>query len=325
MTTTEYLRAVEAAFANNPWPNAPEQLYQPCSYIMSLGGKRIRPIALLMAYKLYRTDYERVMHAAIAMEVFHNFTLMHDDIMDQAALRRNQETVHIKYDTNTAILSGDVMLIHAYDLLLKCCDKKSYHGVMQTFNDVARGVCEGQRMDMDFELLPKVQLRTYIRMIELKTAVLLAGSLKIGALLGGAKATDAKHIYAFGCQAGIAFQILDDYLDAFGDQAAFGKTVGGDILQNKKTFLVLKAYEVMPKAAQKQLFNIMSAPNQLTPEQKIQEVKGLFKAHQIDQLALEAAKQYTQKAKESLHKVKVAPENKVELFNLLDELLGRNS
>jgi geranylgeranyl diphosphate synthase, type II len=322
---TIYLNHFEKYLKESKWPDGYENLYDPCAYIMKIGGKRIRPVSMLMAYHMFKPDYERIEQAAFAIEVFHNFTLMHDDIMDQADLRRNQPTVHTKYNLNTAILSGDVMLIHAFDILLKCCDKKSYGPVLGTFTEVARGVCEGQRLDMDFETQISVKLARYVQMITLKTAVLLAGSLKIGALLAGAKARDAKLLYSFGLDAGIAFQILDDYLDAFGEQASFGKTVGGDILQNKKTFLVLKAYETMPSIAKKRLKDIFSSKISLSPDEKVMEVKALFLEHGIDQKALEASRAYTVKAKQALDRVQVAPENKLPLLQMLDDLLQRNS
>jgi geranylgeranyl diphosphate synthase type II len=274
-----------------------------------------------MAYHMFRDDYTPILDAALGVEVFHNFTLMHDDIMDQAALRRNQATVHMKYDTNTAILSGDVMLIHAYDLLLRCCDKKTCVPVLQTFTDVARGVCEGQRMDMDFETMAQVPLKSYIRMISLKTAVLLAGSLKIGAQLAGAQKSDANLVYKFGLDAGIAFQILDDYLDAFGSQAEVGKTVGGDIIQGKKTFLVLKALDVLKGADRVQFKKLFTAA--LTPEQKVAEVKAVFTKHGIDQMARAAAAQYTEQAEQALARVQVEEKRKAPLQELLHNLLGR--
>jgi geranylgeranyl diphosphate synthase, type II len=322
MQTPLYFNAFEQHLKASAWPEGYPTLYEPCAYLMQIGGKRVRPVSLLMAYHLFQDQFTPALNAALSVEVFHNFTLMHDDIMDQAALRRNQATVHTKYNTNVAILSGDVMLIHAYDLLLNCCDKKTYGPVLQTFTQVARGVCEGQRLDMDFETTEKVQLKTYIQMISLKTAVLLAGSLKIGALLGGAKKRDAQLLYQFGLDAGIAFQILDDYLDAFADQTDFGKTVGGDIIQGKKTYLVLRALEVI-RGKENKDFQVLLANTAMPADQKVAEVKAIFTKHGIDAQAREAAAAYTRKAELALERVNVPAERKQALSGLLNELLGR--
>jgi geranylgeranyl diphosphate synthase, type II len=322
MQTQSYLATFEQHLNASAWPSGYPSLYDPCAYLMQIGGKRVRPVSLLMAYHMFQSDFAPALDAALSVEVFHNFTLMHDDIMDQAALRRNQPTVHTKYNTNTAILSGDVMLIHAYDLMLKCCDKKTYGPVLETFTTVARGVCEGQCLDMDFETTENVQLKTYIQMISLKTAVLLAGSLKIGGLLAGAKKRDAQLLYQFGLDAGIAFQILDDYLDAFANQADFGKTVGGDIIQGKKTYLVLRAFEVLKRKEKTDLRKLL-ASNHLPAEQKVAKVKAIFQHYGIDAQAREAAAAYTRKAEAALEKIQVAPERKQALSGLLNELLGR--
>jgi geranylgeranyl diphosphate synthase, type II len=324
MHLQSYLTQFEQHLNASAWPQGYPTLYEPCAYLMAIGGKRVRPISLLMACHAFCDDYQRFTDAALAVEVFHNFTLMHDDIMDQAALRRNQPTVHIKYDTNVAILSGDVMLIHAYHLLLNCCDKKTYGPVLQTFTDVARGVCEGQRMDMDFETTEQVSLKTYIRMISLKTAVLLAGSLQIGALLGGAKKRDAKLLYQFGLDAGIAFQILDDYLDTFGGQAAVGKTIGGDIIQGKKTYLVLKALEVA-KTPDKARLRILLKDQQMPEAEKIGAIKALFEQYQVPSLAREAAATYTRNAEIALEKVSASADRKQPLLGLLHDLLKRTN
>lgn len=324
MHLPSYLPEFEAYLKASAWPSGYPTLYEPCDYIMQIGGKRVRPVSVLMAYHVFQDNYKQMMPAALAIEVFHNFTLMHDDIMDQAALRRNKATVHTKYDTNTAILSGDVMLIHAYDLLIGVCDKKSYASVLQTFSDVARGVCEGQRMDMDFETTPVVDLKTYIQMISLKTAVLLAGSLKIGALLAGAKKRDAQLLYQFGLDAGIAFQILDDYLDAFANQADFGKTVGGDIIQGKKTYLVISALAKL-KGKDKKEFAQLIENTTMPATEKVESVTALLKELGVDQMAKSAAQKYSTQAEQALAKVAAPTERKQALTNLLHELLGRKS
>ena len=218
------------------------ELYEPIRYIMSLGGKRMRPLLVLLAYGLFKENVERVLDQAIAVEVFHNFTLMHDDIMDEAPLRRGQATVHEKWNESVAILSGDVMLVKAYDLLLDA--PSNLRQIIKDFNECAAGVCEGQQFDMNFEQLPTVAEATYINMIRLKTAVLLGYSLKLGAMLAEAPEEEAQKLYDFGVQVGIGFQLKDDLLDVYADQAKFGKQVGGDIIANKKTFLYSKHLEL---------------------------------------------------------------------------------
>jgi geranylgeranyl diphosphate synthase type II len=229
-------------FSVRHFPATPATLYEPGEYFLSWGGKRIRPVLCLMGQELFSELTEDAWHAATAIELFHNFTLIHDDMMDEAALRRGNETVHKKYGTNTALLAGDVMLIQAYDYLSRV-HHRQLPALLHLFNRTAREVCEGQQLDIDFERSEDVQLDAYIHMITLKTSVLLAASLQMGAMLGGASEGNCEHLYAFGKNLGIAFQIQDDYLDAFGDPDKFGKEVGGDIRQNKKTFLLLHALE----------------------------------------------------------------------------------
>jgi geranylgeranyl diphosphate synthase type II len=222
---------------------SPTELYQPISYLMSLGGKRIRPLLTLMAYSLYKEDYEQILTPAMAVEVFHNFTLMHDDIMDDAPLRRGKATVHEKWDANTAILSGDVMLVKAYDMLLKINPKKLPE-CLRLFNKTAAEVCEGQQHDMNFETQDTVSEDAYIDMIRQKTAVLLGFALQFGAILADAPEKEIQNLYDFGVNIGIGFQLKDDLLDVYADKSKFGKQVGGDIISNKKTFLLLKAKEL---------------------------------------------------------------------------------
>jgi geranylgeranyl diphosphate synthase type II len=222
---------------------APQELYEPITYILNLGGKRIRPLLSLLAYGLYRNDPEKILSQSAAIEVFHNFTLMHDDIMDDAPLRRGQATVHEKWNSSTAILSGDVMLVKAYELLLET-EPTLLKEIIHLFNKTAAEVCEGQQLDMNFEGYKTVSEADYINMIRLKTAVLLGLSLQLGALLAGASKSDAQRLYDFGMNIGVGFQLKDDLLDVFADQAKFGKQVGGDIICNKKTFLLIKALEL---------------------------------------------------------------------------------
>lgn len=269
--------------AARPFPAKPSELYLPCEYMMSLGGKRLRPALALLAADLFSDNPDPALPAAWAVEVFHNFTLMHDDIMDAAPLRRGKQTVHTKWNVNTGILSGDVMLIFAYQLLAEVPNPALALALIRTFNRVATEVCEGQQMDMNFEQRDDVTLSEYLRMIELKTAVLLGGALEMGALCAGANAEDVGHLYEFGRLAGVAFQIQDDLLDTYGDPEKFGKQVGGDILQNKKTYLVLKALEVAPEADCAELLRRMQT-NSDNPEEKVAAVRALFDRNQVPAL-----------------------------------------
>ncbi len=241
----------------HPFSGSPRELYAPVDYIMQLGGKRLRPILVLMAYHLYRDDYESALPIAYAVEIFHNFTLVHDDIMDEAVLRRGKTTVHRKWDSKTAILSGDVMLIYAYDYLTRFGDDTRLPAMVRTFNRLAREVCEGQQYDMNFEGQETVTIPDYLRMIELKTSVLIAGALELGAIAAGAREADVEELRAFGIKVGVAFQIQDDILDTFGDPEKVGKTKGGDIIQNKKTYLILKAFERGTPAQREELVQLM--------------------------------------------------------------------
>ncbi|MFY7964918.1 MAG: polyprenyl synthetase family protein, partial [Chitinophagaceae bacterium] len=239
-------------FNQNHFPKQPVNLYEPCHYFLQIGGKRIRPILTLLGNELFGDIHPDSYQVATAIELFHNFTLIHDDMMDAASLRRGFATVHTKYNSNIALLSGDVMLIKAYEYINKV--NPSYlQRIMQIFNKTAAEVCEGQQLDMDFESQENVMLTEYIKMIGLKTSVLLAAALQMGAIIGGASEGNCNHIYQFGLNLGIAFQIQDDYLDAFGDPEKFGKEVGGDIKQNKKTFLFLHTLEVVDNNQKKQI------------------------------------------------------------------------
>lgn len=237
------LSRIEKEISSLPWGEQPPSLYDPIRYIMALGGKRMRPLLTAMSYSLYRNDVEKIIPYAAAVEAFHNFTLMHDDIMDKAPLRRGKKTVHEKWNVNTAILSGDVMLVKVYDLFLSL-PSDTLKGVLTIFNRTAAEVCEGQQWDMEFELKSKVTEAQYLDMIRLKTAVLLGFSLELGALVAGASSADRKALYDFGVNIGIGFQLKDDLLDVYGDKKKFGKQVGGDIIANKKTFLLIKALEL---------------------------------------------------------------------------------
>lgn len=269
---SHYQHRVEAELAAVTWPEKPDRLYEPLRYFMSLGGKRMRPILCLLAGELFGAETQKTMPAALALELFHNFTLLHDDIMDKADARRGQATVHRRWDENIAILSGDVLFVRAYSLLSNV-DESKLAAVMAAFNRVAREVCEGQQLDMDFQLRKHIEMEAYLEMIRLKTSVLLGGCMEIGSLLAGASVDDCRLAYNFGEKLGLAFQIQDDVLDAYGDPEKFGKTAGGDILVNKHTFLRTQAEKVANPAT----LNALSAAYAIDePQQKINAVKAIF-------------------------------------------------
>lgn len=310
--------AFKKKFEVKHFPEEPASLYESCDYFLSIGGKRIRPVMCLMGNELFDEINPEAWDVATAIELFHNFTLMHDDIMDAAPLRRGMQTVHMKYGNNTALLGGDVMLVVAYDYLNKISNTY-LHKVIALFNKTAREVCEGQQMDMDFEKKQTVSLDEYIKMIELKTSVLLAASLQMGAILGGASEGNRKHLYEFGKNLGIAFQVQDDYLDAFGDPEKFGKDVGGDIRQNKKTFLLIHALEAANEEQKKNLWQLMEQ----NPADKVQRVLEIFKACNVDAWAKELKQQYMNKALEHLEAIAVVSSRKKPLMILADYLLQR--
>ncbi len=302
----------------------PQALYDPVNYILSLGGKRLRPVLLLMSYNLFDDEVERALPAAFAVEIFHNFSLLHDDIMDEAPLRRGKPAVHIKYGTNTGILSGDVMLIYAYEYLLKTDDKTIVPLLFELFNKVAIEVCEGQQYDMNFETQAVVEISAYLKMIELKTAVLLAGGMQMGAHIAGAEEADAKHISEFARNIGIAFQLQDDILDTYGDPEKFGKKVGGDIVQNKKTYLVLKTLELADDTTKEALNNLMSTPT--TDETaKINAVKKIFNEVNVRSHAEKIKEDYLKIAFDHLDAINVPNERKQLLRQLSEQLMGRES
>lgn len=320
---SEILDQLQAFGKEQSFPNAPSALYEPCSYILSLGGKRLRPALALMAAELVGGDPSVALHPAWAVELFHNFSLIHDDIMDAAPLRRGQPTVHVRWDLTTGILSGDVMLIYAYQHLAKTPNQQVLPQLMEVFNRVAIGVCEGQQLDINFEQQKDVSLEEYIHMIELKTAVLLGGALEMGALAAGASARDASLLYDFGRLAGIAFQIQDDLLDTYGDPETFGKQVGGDILQNKKTFLVLKTLEAASTTDADALRRLLSSDTLLAPEQKIEAVKRLFDHYEVPALVQAEKARFEQLAFAALDAVAVPSSQKTVLRSMVAELLHR--
>lgn len=300
------------------FPTEPATLYDADEYFLSLGGKRVRPVMCLMGNELFDEINKDAWPVAAAIELFHNFTLIHDDIMDKAPLRRNQPTVHAKYGESTALLSGDVMLIVAYDYLNKI-STDYLHKVITLFNRTAKEVCEGQQLDMDFEKQEVVKMDEYIRMIELKTSVLLAASLRLGAILGGAGQNNQEHAYAFGRNLGIAFQIQDDYLDAYGDPAKFGKQPGGDIMANKKTFLMIKALESANAPQLKELKRLM----QDNPEDKVARVLSVFDDCGVDKWAANLKEKYITEAFEHLEEMAVVSSRKEPLRQLAHFLVQR--
>ena len=286
----------------------PVTLYEPIAYILGLGGKRLRPVLVLMATEIFGTDYKKALDAALAIEVFHNFSLVHDDIMDDAPLRRGKETVHEKWDINTGILSGDAMLINAYQLF-ENYEGETFRDLAKLFSKTAIEVCEGQQYDVDFETRDDVTQAEYLKMIEYKTAVLVAAALKMGGIVANVSAEDQQRVYEFGRNLGIAFQLQDDYLDAFGDPESFGKQVGGDIIENKKTYLYLKAIELGSARQQKELIDMFSIQPD-DPSGKIARIKTIFEETGAADQTQSAIEIYTQRAFDVLNKLDVATDKK---------------
>jgi geranylgeranyl diphosphate synthase type II len=298
-------------FSVDHFPKQPSSLYDPNRYFLSLGGKRIRPVMCLMANEMFDEINKDAWHVATAIELFHNFTLIHDDIMDKAPLRRGMETVHTRFGESTALLAGDVMLVAAYDHLNKISGKYLF-AVLDIFNKTAREVCEGQQLDMDFENSNDVKMDDYLNMISLKTSVLLAASLKMGAILGGAGERNQNLLYEFGRKLGLAFQVQDDYLDAFGDPKKFGKQVGGDIKSNKKTFLLIHALETASSEQKKQLSELLSRDD----DNKVQQVLSIFRQCKVDKWANELKEKFITEAFTHLEDVAVLSGRKEPLKKL---------
>jgi geranylgeranyl diphosphate synthase, type II len=301
----------------------PQSLYEPFNYLMELGGKRMRPVLLLLAHGLYSDDMNEVMDAALAVEVFHNFTLAHDDIMDQADLRRGKPTVHEKFGTNTAILCGDLMMIYAYNLLSNSTGKSSWPDVFKVFNEAAIQICEGQQMDMEFETREEVELDEYLQMIKFKTAVLLGAAMKIGAMAAGASNRDSEALYRFAVDLGIAFQIKDDWLDSFGNPQKFGKKFGGDIARNKKTFLWIKCMELCSQEDKETLKNIIHLDNS-KEEIKISETLHLYNKYGISELTEKEVNHYSNNALAQVEQLDLSLQKKDLLTNFANALLNRD-
>ena len=304
-------------FDTKHFPEHPASLYEPNEYFLKLGGKRIRPVLCLMGNEMFDEIMPDAWHAAFAIELFHNFTLIHDDIMDKAPLRRGKPTVHTKYNDSTALLAGDVMLVKGYEHLNKI-SSAYLSKVLHLFNKTAIEVCEGQQMDMDYESQDNVSMDEYLRMIELKTSVALAASLKIGALIGGGGERNQNLLYEFGRKLGIAFQVQDDYLDAFGDDKKTGKQVGGDILSNKKTFLLIHAMESV--SHQKELKQLIKN----NPSNKVEKVLGVYKDCKVDEWALQLKNKYFDEAMAHLEDIAVLSKRKEPLRELALFLVQRD-
>ncbi|MHA6248610.1 polyprenyl synthetase family protein [Pontibacter sp. CAU 1760] len=302
----------------------PVELYEPIRYIMALGGKRIRPLLVLLAAKMYDEDVEKALLPAAAVEVFHNFTLLHDDIMDKAPLRRGEQTVHEKWNANIAILSGDVMLVRAYQLLLGV-EQSKLAKVLELFSETAAQVCEGQQLDMNFERREQVSIQEYIHMITLKTAVLLGLSLELGAVLQDAPVADAENLKAFGKNVGIAFQLRDDLLDVYGDKAKFGKQVGGDILSDKKTYLMLTALEQASAAQRQTIINWRDKTEDSIAEEKVNAITDIYNQLNIRHQTEQEIEHYFRKALHHLDAIALPEERKSPIRNLALQLMERDS
>jgi len=316
-TPIQLQKIIEKAIPLISYPKHPANLYEPIRYMMNLGGKRIRPVIVLMASELFNDDINIAIDVALAIETFHNFTLVHDDIMDNAPLRRGAQTVHEKWGNNNAILSGDVMMVESN----KHLSKVAIHvlkPVLDTFNTTAQSVCEGQQLDMEFEQRSDVSISEYLEMIRLKTAVLLGGAMKLGAIVGGASEHNASLLYNFGENLGVAFQLQDDILDVYGNPEKFGKQVGGDIIANKKTFLHLKALNL----AQSDETALLVEEN-LDPEVKVQEVTNLYNKYQIKQLATAEMEKHLTLANEALTNLAIEEHKKENFRALVQQILER--
>ena len=322
-TIKSYQEKIEQVLKEQNYGLHPKELYDPISYIMSLGGKRMRPVLVLMACDYFDGEVDKAMHASIAIELFHNFTLVHDDLMDKAPLRRGQATVHQKWNDNIAILSGDAMVVKAYQEITKTrIDLLT--PVLTIFSDTAIKVCEGQQLDMNYEKIQKVSILQYLKMIELKTAVLLGGAMKIGALLGGARNEDAQHLYDFGKHLGIAFQLQDDVLDVYANTEKFGKQKGGDIIANKKTYLLLKAIEMVEgnRYMKEELHQWIHAPN-FNNDEKVDAVTNIYNFLNVKELAENEMKKQYEIALSHLDKIPVNIAKKEYLIAFADGLMVR--
>ena len=320
-TFSELLSLVNGYIDKLPLDRQPAGLYSPIEYVLSLGGKRIRPVLMLMAYNLYRSDVERILEPAAGIEIYHNYTLLHDDLMDRADCRRGKQTVHKKWNDNVAILSGDAMLVLAYQYMMQA-PATSLPEVLALFSRTALEICEGQQLDMDFEQRNDVREEEYIEMIRLKTSVLLACALKIGAILADASAEDADNLYKFGEQIGLAFQLQDDFLDVYGDSKVFGKAIGGDITSNKKTFMLINAFNHANDAQRAELQKWVDA-KEFDRNEKVAAVTRLYNEIGIDKMAQDKIAYYFEQSKKYLDAVNVPADRKDELAKYAQKMMKR--
>ncbi len=320
-TPEELLNRFNEYLDNLPYDRKPESLYEPVRYVLSMGGKRIRPVLMLLAYNLFKDDPDTILSSACALETYHNYTLLHDDLMDNAPMRRGHETVHMKWNADTAILSGDSMLVLAYQRMAACRQDK-LKAVIDCFTETALEIGEGQQYDMDFEARTDVREEEYIEMIRLKTSVLLACALKIGALLADAPEADAENLYRFGEQIGLAFQLQDDYLDVYGDPEIFGKAVGGDILCNKKTYMLINAFNRSDEAQHEELERWVSAKD-FDAREKIAAITHLYNEMGIDQVARDKMQSCFEQSKKYLDAVNLPAERKKLLAGYAEEMMHR--
>ena len=303
--------------------DSPAELFDPIKYTLSTGGKRLRPALVLMSCELFSGKIDKAIMPALGIEMFHNFTLLHDDIMDKSLIRRNKPTVHKKWNENIAILSGDVMSILSYKYITKC-NEDILPSVIDLFNQTAIMVCKGQQYDINFEALQTVTVDEYLNMIELKTSVLIAASISLGAIIGGANQADTDHMYNFGKNLGMAFQIQDDMLDVYGDLKIFGKKPGGDIITNKKTYLLVKALEIASSEQKTRIYNQLKKKD-FDPDEKIDSILSVYNELNIKDITEELIKKYFSKSKSYLDKVSSDDYKKEQLKNLFEILLNRNN
>lgn len=321
LTADAIQKMINAYLDSLPYDRRPSTLYAPIRYVLSLGGKRIRPVLMLLAYNLYKDDPERILSSACGLETYHNYTLLHDDLMDNADLRRGHQTVHKKWDANTAILSGDSMLVLAYRLMAQC-DAGKLKPVIDLFTETALEIGEGQQYDMDFESRNDVTEDEYIEMIRLKTSVLLACAMKTGGILADAPAADADNLYRFGELIGLAFQLQDDFLDVYGDTRVFGKAIGGDIISNKKTYMLINAFN-HADAHQRSELQRWTDAKAFDAQEKITAVTQLYNEIGVDKLAQQKIAQYFEQSRKYLDAVQVADDRKAELRTYAERMMKR--
>lgn len=321
LNSNELLELINADLAKVAHDRQPVGLYEPIRYVLSLGGKRIRPTLMLLAYNLYKDDPESIISSACALETYHNYTLLHDDLMDNATLRRGHLTVHKRWNANTAILSGDSMLVLAYQRMAQCRPDKLGE-VLSLFSRTALEIGEGQQYDMDFESRNDVSEEEYIEMIRLKTSVLLACAMKIGAILADAPEADADNLYKFGEQIGLAFQLQDDYLDVYGDTKVFGKAIGGDIISNKKTYMLINALALADERQRETMLHWLNLPDP-DPQEKVAAITELYNEIGINRLAIEKIQYYFHESRKYLDAVQVSDERKRELVAFTNEMMKR--